>query len=103
MKNSKLAIYAAIDSLGIFLYTAGVAWCMFNGEKLFGKDKNFLMPMSLLLLLIFSVAVVGILFFGRPVHLYFNGFKKEGFKLLFYTLGFLFLMVLVAFGIHFLV
>lgn len=103
MKNSKLIIYAAVHSLGIFLYTAGVSWFLFNGEKLFGKAKSFWTPLSILLLFVFSAAAVGLLFFGRPIYFYLNGFKKEGLKLLFYTLGFLFIVVSVVFFVHYLV
>ncbi len=97
MKDSKLALYALVQSAGIFLYTAGVACFLFNGDKLFGKAENFWMPLVMLLLFVFSAAVVGLLFFGRAIHMYLSGLKKEAFKLVFYNLFFLFLIILIVF------
>lgn len=63
---------------------------------MFGDGKNFFIPIFMLLLLVLSVAVMGVLIFGKPLMLYLDGAKKEGVKLLLYTIGFLFIMTLVS-------
>lgn len=97
MKNSKLFLYALLNSLGIFIYVAGVSWLITNAEKLFGKEQTFWAPLAMILLFVFSAATTGLLFFGRPVYLYINGFKKEGTRLVFYTLSCLCVIVLAVF------
>lgn len=93
MKNSKLIYYSVIQSLGVFIYTAAVAWFLFNGEHIFGNGKNFLVPLVLLLLFVISAATTGILVLGKPIYFYLNGFKKEAVKLLIYTIISLFLII----------
>ena len=97
MKNSKLISWGIINSLGSFLYIAGVAWLMFNGEHLFGKEDNFWMPVALLLLFVLSATIVGALVLGRPIYLYLGGAKQEAMRLLFYTIGWLLLITIVIF------
>ncbi|KPJ85851.1 hypothetical protein AMJ57_01580 [Parcubacteria bacterium SG8_24] len=92
MKKIGLVWQAAAAALGVFVYTSAVSWLLFNGEAIFGKAESFLMPVALLLLLVFSVAVVGVLIFGRPVWLYLQGAKKESVRLLLLTLAFLFVI-----------
>jgi len=41
MKNSKLAYYGIINSLGVFLYVSGIAWFLFNGKELFKGADTF--------------------------------------------------------------
>jgi hypothetical protein len=97
MKNSKLILYAFVQSVGIFIYTSGVAWFLFNGERFFGKTDSFWQPLSILLLLVVSAAVTGSLVFVKPIYLYLEGLKKEAIKLLIYTILSLFLITSIAF------
>lgn len=83
--------------MAIFLYIVGVAYLMFNGEAIFGQVKSFLIPVAMLLLFVFSASITSLLFFGRPILLYLAGFKKEGVRLVFYTLGFLFAITACVF------
>lgn len=99
MKNSKIILWGLINSLGVLIYTAAVAWFLFNGEKFLGKADNFFMPLALLLLFVVSAAITGLLVLGRPIYLYLNGAKKEAISLLFYTIGWLLLMVVIVFVI----
>jgi len=97
MKNSKLVFYALANSLAVFLYVSGVAWFLFNGEKIFGQqEKNFWMPVALLLTLIISATITGSLVLGRPILLYLKGLKTESIKLLFYTIISLFVITLIV-------
>ncbi len=99
MKNSKIAGYAILNSLGVLIYTSGVAWLLFNGGRILGNITNFLGPLALLLLFVFSATVVGLLVLGRPALLYFNGAKSDAIKLLLFTMGWLCVMILAVFGI----
>ena len=88
LKNSGLAA----------VYIFAVSWLLNNVSKIAGPNKSILMPMAFLGLLVFSVAIMGVLVFGQPLTLYLHGRKKEALKLLGYTLGWLLLFVLAFFA-----
>ncbi|MFA6136063.1 MAG: hypothetical protein WC705_01775 [Candidatus Paceibacterota bacterium] len=96
MKIIKNALVSAVLAV---LYIGLVATVMTNIEKLFGEGdpKTVLVPMSFLILFVFSAALMGIIILGKPILWYLDGFKKEAVKLVFYTLGFLFMFLVVAF------
>ena len=77
MKNSKLVLYSIYNSLGVLVYVAVVAYIIFNGEQLFGKMANFWGPVAFLLLFVLSATMVGLLIFGRPLYLYWEGLKSR--------------------------
>lgn len=59
-------------------------------------NGNFFIGGILILgLLVFSVAVCGVLIFGIPAYLFFKKDAKEGFVYLGYTIAWMFLLVLV--------
>ncbi len=90
---------AVIDALGTTAYVAGVAYFMFSaGQAKWGTHNTLLIPIVVLMLLVFSVAIVGWLIFGKPVLLYLDGKKKEAVALLGYTLGILAVITLGAIG-----
>ena len=99
MKKLNHVLISFLNAFGVFVYVTGVAWLLFNGEHIFGQVSGFVLPIFLLLLLIVSASITGLLVFGKPVHLYLGGFKKEASVLLFVTLawliGFLLLLVIV--------
>ncbi len=100
MKNSKLILYALTSALGTILYVSGVAWFMSNIESIFGKFEkpdDFRAPLFMILLFVVSAAITASLVLGRPILLYLDNFKKEAIKLFFYTLGFLFIAILIVF------
>ena len=79
-------------------YVSGVALIMRNGERIFGdKPDNFWSPVLFLMLFVLSAAVTGALVLGRPILLYWDGAKKEALTFFGYTLGWLFILILVAF------
>ncbi len=79
-------------------YIFGVAFLMFNGEKVFGKMSGIFGAAAFLLLFVFSAAFMGILVFGKPVLLYFDNQKKEALKFLFYTIGWLLIALVFTFS-----
>jgi hypothetical protein len=98
MKNFKLIINGLINSLGVLIYVSAVSWLLFSGEKIFGKASSFLMPAALLLLFVLSAAITGSLVLGKPALLYFENQKSEAIKLLFYTIGWLFIITVIVMG-----
>ncbi len=97
MKTSKLILWALVDALGIFVYVGLVAYFMTHASQVFGQeDKKFIDPIIFLLLFVVSAATTSGLFFGRPIYLYLEGLKKEGIKLLLYTLAFLVVILLLV-------
>lgn len=103
MKNSKLIQISFLNSVGVLAYVSLVAWIMMNGERIFGQRKDVWGPILFLLLFVFSALATGLLVLGRPVWLYLNGEKKDSVKALFYTVGWMLLLLLLVFGINVLV
>ncbi len=94
MEKNKILFWAFIDAVATFIYVAGVALILFNGENLFGEVKSFAGPVLILMLLILSATITGSLVLGRPIYLFLNGFKLEAIKLLLLTALFLLLIIL---------
>ena len=99
MDNKKIIQWSFVNSVGVVIYVALVATIMQNGEKIFGEMKNFAGPIAFLLLFVFSALVTGLLVLGRPVYLFLDGFKKEAVKMLIYTVGWMFAVMLSIFVI----
>ena len=97
MKNSKLVYYSFLHSLGTLIYVALVVVILYNGQNIFGKQMNYLGALAMLLLFVLSAIIVGLFVLGRPILLYLDNQKKEAIKLLFYTVGWLFLFTMITF------
>jgi len=102
MKNTILK-RAAINALATALYIIVIASFLFYAPKFFGPDgKTVLIPIVMLLLLVFSAALVGTLIFGQPILWYLEGKKKESLSLLVYTFGvFLGITVVALLALYF--
>jgi len=88
---------AFFNSVGATAYIAAIASFLFYGLKNLGPDDTLLVPIMMLMLLVLSVAVMGVLIFGRPLLWYLDGNKKEAVSLLVSTLLIFFLIALVVF------
>lgn len=89
---------ALTNSLAITLYVILVASLMFTlSNSNFKSDNTIIFPIAMLLLLVFSVALVGVLIFGRPILLYIDKKKKEAVSLLAQTLIILFAIIILIF------
>lgn len=102
MKKSKLCLSGLLYSLGVVIYTFLVALLMRNAEKIFGPAEGAVGITAFLLLFVFSATIVGALVLGKPVMLYFNGYKKEAVQLLTATILWLLAWLLIVFAIMFL-
>ena len=99
MNKSKIIFYSIVDSLGVLAYVLLLVSFMNNAEKLLGKPPEILIGAIMLSTFVLSASITSLLVLGRPGHLYFTGYKKEGIILLFSTLACLFVFVVVLLGI----
>jgi hypothetical protein len=96
MKKSDYLLKSFISAGGVLIYVSAVAWLGFNGQTIFGKQTDFLMPVFVLLLFVISASITGLLVLGKPIHLYLSGLKKEALTLLFATLAWLILFLIAV-------
>jgi len=98
MDNKKLVLMGVLNSLGTVLYIIIVVTFLSNAKNIFGEgDNSFFIPVIMLTLFVMSALITGGLVLGKPVMLYFDGWKKEAVKLLVYTaISLLTLFVLVV-------
>ena len=100
MSKGEYCWRSLIHAAGVLVYTTAVALLFFNGQRIFGHPHSFLLPLFMLLLLIISASVTGLLVLGKPITLYLGGLKREAFTLLFATLAWLVVfIVLVVVGL----
>jgi len=97
MKNSTLVKWGATHAFGVLVYIFLLATFFSQASDWLGKaDQEIISPVAALMLFVFSALVTGGLVLGKPVMLYFDGHKKEGVKLLFFTgIGLFVFMALV--------
>ena len=99
MNKSKIVFYSVTHSLGVLAYIFLLVSFMNNGKNFFSNTPEILIGMVMLSLFILSASITGLLVLGRPIHLYFNGFKKEALTLLLSTLACLFAFLVVILSI----
>jgi len=95
----KLKIFkrAAVNALAAFVYVTLVGLFMSHASRLLGEKDTAFTPVAVLMLLVFSAALMGILIFGQPVLWYVDGKKADALYLLGYTMASLLALTLVAF------
>ena len=96
MKKSYTIVKSLISAFGVFVYVFLVAELLFNAKNIFSDQPGILIPIFMLLLFVVSALITGLLVLGKPIHLYMNGLKKEAFTLIFSTLGWLVLFLIVV-------
>jgi hypothetical protein len=88
---------ALINSIATAFYVIAVGCFMYFGSLIkLGRANTFLVPVTLLLLFVFSAAITGFLIFGKPTQMYVDGKKKEALSLLTYTLTFFSIITFIA-------
>lgn len=93
MKNNIIKI-ALFNAFVAALYVVGIASFLFYVPKSIDSANTVLVPIVMLLLFVFSAALMGTLIFGKPILWYLDGRKQEAFSLLAYTLVILLLITL---------
>lgn len=70
-------------------YIALIVLVVFYGSSIFEPiEDTILIPIAMLSLLVLSVAVMGYIFFYKPLQLYIDGNKQEAVSFFFKTLGY---------------
>jgi len=95
MEKTSYVIKSLVLAAATFLYIAGIVFLISNGEKIFGPKETLIIPIFMLLLLVVSATITGLLVFGKPIMLYLDNRKKEAFTLLFGTIGWLAIFLLL--------
>lgn len=94
--NKKLIKLGFFHALGQAAYIGFVALLMSGAERfLSNTPDNILMPITFLLLFVFSAAISGALILGRPILFYLDGKKKEAVELFGFTLLWLFVFFIL--------
>src|SRR3989344_4471881 len=89
--------YAFLDTLGTALYIVLIASLIyFLNTGNFDNTQSVIIPITMLTLLVFSVAIVGSLIFGRPILWYIDGNKKKAISFLLNTLGIFLIFTLIV-------
>ena len=96
MKKSEIVKISLVSSVLITIYIVAVAYVMQNGDKFFGEMDNFWGPVAFLLLFVLSAAVVGWLILGKPLMWYLSEKRTEAVSLFKYTIGWLFIITIIA-------
>ncbi len=95
----KIIRLSLLNALATSAYIILIASSLFYIPKISGLDKSpdtVFAPIVMLSLLVFSVAIVGSLIFGRPILWYLDGKKEEAIRLLFATLVIFFVITAIA-------
>jgi hypothetical protein len=96
--EAKIFKRAAINSLLAFVYVIAVGLFMSNASSIFGQKDTALTPVAVLMLLVFSAALMSILVFGQPLMWYIDGKKKAALNLLGYTMAALLIFMILTFA-----
>ena len=94
---NKIRKTALINAIATTLYIIAVG-CFFHYGSLIkvGRTNIMLVPITLLLLFVFSAALTGFLIFGKPAQMYVDNKKREALSLLTYTLIFFSIITFAA-------
>jgi hypothetical protein len=79
-----------LHALGAALYIALIVSIMQSTQSITSMlpQKSIFIPMTMLGLLVLSVAIMGFLFFSEPIYLYIENRKKEAINFFAKTVGF---------------
>ncbi len=98
MSQNKLILKGFLNAFGVFIYVLAVSLFLSNIENIFDSNKpdNFLAPLFMILFFVISASITGFLVLGKPILLYLDNHKKDGFTLLFATLAWLILFAIIV-------
>lgn len=92
---NKLIQRSFLNALGTIAYITLIATIALNSEKLFKQSDSIIAPISVLTVFVLSAAITGSLILGKPILMFLNGSKSEAIKLFLYTLGWLFITLII--------
>jgi hypothetical protein len=97
--DQKIFKRAATNALLAFVYVTCVGLFISHASSLLGPKDTAITPVAVLMLLVFSAALMAILVFGQPVMWYIDGKKKDALTLLGYTMASLLAFTLLTFAV----
>lgn len=97
--NKQILKAAFTNAIFTSAYIFAISFFLFNIQHIFdtAKPDTVFVPILMLSLLVFSVAMVGSLIFGQPILWYWDGRKNDSIYLLISTLAFFFAVTLIVF------
>ena len=96
--------YSLIGSLGTAAYVILVVLLIYSlGNAFPGDTKTIFIPITMLMLFVFSAALTGTLVFGKPIALFLEGKKKDALALLGMTMTILLTITLLSLAIMILI
>lgn len=98
MITSKILFRSFLNAFGTLSYISLVSLFFYHAEKFAPQEDTFLSPILFLLLFVVSATITASLVLGKPIQLYISNLKKEAFRMLVSTVGWLalFLVIVVA-------
>lgn len=84
-----------LRALGAIVYIIIIVLVISSFESVLPKEDTIVAPMLAISLLVFSVAMMGFLFFYEPLKLLIDNQRKEAVSFLFKTLGFFALFIII--------
>ncbi len=94
----KIVKQAIINALLASIYVTAVGLFISHASRIFGQKDTALTPVAVLMLLVFSAALMGILVFGQPLMWYIDGKKKAALNLLACTMATLSAVIVLTFA-----
>ncbi len=92
----KICLSSFVNSIITATYITGVAFIMFNGDKIFGKIDSVVSVIAFLTLFVLSALVVGGLLLAKPIMNYIDNKKKEAVYMLIASAGWMLLFFIIA-------
>jgi hypothetical protein len=86
-----------INAISASIYISIVVSIMTYGEKIVPNAAGIIVPMAFLSLFVLSAALMGYIFFYKPMQMYFDGNKKEALSLFIKTVTFFALITIILF------
>lgn len=96
MKISRYIWQSLLHAAGVAAYVSAIAWFVTHSQSFVNKPVGVFGPILFLLLFVVSALITGLLVLARPVLLYMNHRHKEAGVMLFATLGWLIVFLLIA-------
>ncbi|MFA6130824.1 MAG: hypothetical protein WC730_00990 [Patescibacteria group bacterium] len=103
MKKITPALHSFLHALLLTSYIVLVVLVLFNAEAWFGDMNTILGPMAFLMLLVLSVAISGVLMFGKPILMYLDNKKTEAIRFFGYTILWFSILMILVFATQFIV
>ncbi|MFH1832771.1 MAG: hypothetical protein ABH816_01200 [Candidatus Levyibacteriota bacterium] len=97
MRKLSLPFLAFLQATGLVVYIGLVSLIFIYGNQMFGKVDNYLGPILLLLIFVFSAVISALLVLGRAGFLFWEKRYKEAFPLLFWTMGWIGIYLVLVF------